>query len=127
MLSNIADNYTVFKALAYLLSHYCHVTTGWLGSQKTDSEIEIYMQEVSGGEGSQQQHRRGLKETKLGRSRGWTVMRETEGLASLTQSSGVGIALHIFTKLRQEGLSFTVLKLQSLHMSCFLGRGCDLG
>ena len=54
-------------------------------------------------------------------------MRGIEGLASLTQSSGVGIALHIFTKLRQEGLSFTVLKLQSLHMSCFLGRGCDLG
>lgn len=90
--------------------------------------MEIYTQEYSGGECFQKEPLWGR-----GRKQPW-VQREVEllcaltgGLADLTRRSGVGIVLHIFPQLRQEGLSFIALNWQSLDRRCFLGRGHDLG
>lgn len=80
MVSNIAT-FTVFKALSYLLSHYCHVTIEWLGSQKTISKVEICMQEVSERSALRNSICKGVKEIRLGIQKDWTVMCYNSGLS----------------------------------------------
>lgn len=72
-----------------------------VGSQKTDSKMEVCTQEVSGGECSQKQHLWGSEGHKLDRRRGWTRMRYNRGLSQSHKQLWSCIAFHIFPKLRQ--------------------------
>ena len=101
MVSKVADNFTVFKALSYFLSQYCHVTTWWLVPRKQTLRWKFAQKKFLGVSAFRNSICEEVKDTNWTEGEVGLGCVITEGSASLISSSGVAIAFHIFPTLRQ--------------------------